>query len=171
MPKIKSKQKPSPANTPKNKPRYQPSATSTKARRHQQTKRREIPWFAIGMAGLVLVALVAMIVYRVTYTPVYPPEISAERAFQKYQKGVFVLDVRQPEEWDEYHVPGSTLIPLEQLADRLSELPLDEEIVVVCRSGNRSQEGRDILLNAGFTKVSSMAGGLLDWRVAGYPVE
>jgi len=42
---------------------------------------------------------------------------------------------------------------------------------VVCRSGNRSQEGRDILLEAGFEDVTSMAGGVLDWREAGYPVE
>jgi len=40
---------------------------------------------------------------------------------------------------------------------------------VVCRSGNRSQAGRDILLNAGFTKVTSMSGGLNEWRSLGFP--
>jgi rhodanese-related sulfurtransferase len=50
----------------------------------------------------------------------------------------------------------------------VNELPRDQEIVVVCRSGNRSQQGRDILLQAGFTQVTSMAGGLSQWRSAGY---
>lgn len=96
-----------------------------------------------------------------------PKEISVAQAFEKRQSGAFVLDVRQPEEWAEYHVPGSTLIPLGELESRLSELPRDQEIVVVCRSGNRSQEGRDILLNAGFSQVTSMAGGLIEWQASG----
>lgn len=100
-----------------------------------------------------------------------PGEISVSEAFTKYQNGAFVLDVRTPEEWNEFHAPNSTLIPLDQLPNRLNELPKDREIVVVCRSGNRSQQGRDILLNAGFTKVTSMTGGLTEWRAAGYPTE
>lgn len=98
-----------------------------------------------------------------------PSEISVEQAHEKYQNGVFLLDVREPEEWNEYHVPNTTLIPLGELASRVNELPKDQEIVVVCRSGNRSQEGRDILLQAGFTQVTSMAGGLKSWSSMGYP--
>lgn len=85
--------------------------------------------------------------------------------------GAFILDVREQSEWDEFHIPGATLIPLGQLASRVEELPKDQEIVVVCRSGNRSQEGRDILLDAGFDKVTSMAGGVTEWRSEGYPIE
>jgi rhodanese-related sulfurtransferase len=96
-------------------------------------------------------------------------EISVAEAFAKYEQGVFLLDVRDQEEWDSFHAPDTTLIPLDQLPDRVNELPKDQEIVVICRSGNRSQEGRDILLKAGFTNVSSMAGGLNEWRSAGYP--
>ena len=100
-----------------------------------------------------------------------PKEIGVADAFTKYQQGAFFLDVRTPEEWNEFHAPNSMLIPLDQLPSRLSELPKDKQIVVVCRSGNRSQQGRDILLNAGFTQVTSMTGGLTDWRAAGYPIE
>jgi len=96
-------------------------------------------------------------------------EISVSEALAKREAGAFILDVRQPEEWQEYHIPDSTLIPLGDLESRLSEVPKDQEIVVVCRSGNRSQQGRDILLNAGFAPVSSMAGGLKEWQSAGYP--
>jgi rhodanese-related sulfurtransferase len=50
-------------------------------------------------------------------------------------------------------------------------VPQDKDVVVVCRSGNRSQQGRDILVQAGFTRVTSMAGGVTDWRSQGLPVE
>jgi rhodanese-related sulfurtransferase len=80
------------------------------------------------------------------------------------------LDVRTQEEWDEYHVPNTTLIPLDQLPNRLSEVPKDKEIVVICRSGNRSQQGRDILLNAGYT-ATSVTGGVKEWYAKGYDIE
>jgi rhodanese-related sulfurtransferase len=76
--------------------------------------------------------------------------------------------VREPDEWVESHIPGATLIPLGELASRVSEVPQDQEVVVVCRSGNRSAEGRDILLSAGFEHVTSMAGGVNQWKAAGF---
>jgi hydroxyacylglutathione hydrolase len=96
-------------------------------------------------------------------------EISADKAFELYQNGTFFLDVRSGEEWDEFHAPDSTWIPLNQLPDRLGELPRDRLIVVVCRSGNRSAIGRDLLLNEGFTQVTSLEGGLKEWVASGYP--
>jgi rhodanese-related sulfurtransferase len=58
---------------------------------------------------------------------------------------------------------------LDELASRVNELPKDRPIVVVCRSGNRSQTGRDILLQAGIA-ATSMNGGLNEWRASGHPV-
>jgi rhodanese-related sulfurtransferase len=104
-------------------------------------------------------------------TTTLPAEISIDEAHELYQEGIFFLDVRTQEEWDEFHAPNSTLIPLDQLESRLHEVPEDEQIVVVCRSGNRSQAGRDILLNNGFNQITSMAGGLNAWRSAGYPIQ
>jgi rhodanese-related sulfurtransferase len=123
---------------------------------------------------LAVVGLIIFIILQIggnkANTASLPKEISVADALTKYQQGAFFLDVRTQEEWNEFHAPNSTLIPLDQLPSRLSELPKDKEIVVVCRSGNRSQQGRDILLNAGFTQVTSMTGGLNEWRAAGYPV-
>ena len=125
---------------------------------------------------LATVALVALFIFLIPpggggrSTATLAREVSVDEAYQLYQEGVFVLDVRTQEEWDEYHAPNTTLIPLDQLPARLSELPKDQEIVVVCRSGNRSQQGRDILLQAGFT-ATSMSGGLKEWYAKGYPVE
>ncbi len=100
-----------------------------------------------------------------------PPEISVDEAHTLYQNGAFVLDVRTPGEWDEYHAPNTTLIPLDELEARVNEVPRDKQVVLVCRSGNRSQVAYDILEQAGFDNMTSMSGGLKAWRSAGYPVE
>lgn len=98
-----------------------------------------------------------------------PPEITVQEAFSMREQGAFILDVREPYEWEAIHIPDATLIPLGALAQRVAEVPKDRDIVVVCRSGNRSQTGRDILLQAGFPRVTSMAGGVNQWRAAGFP--
>lgn len=98
-----------------------------------------------------------------------PKTISVDKAYELYQNGTFFLDVRTQDEWNEFHAPNSVLIPLDQLPDRIAELPDDQPIVVVCRSGNRSGTGRDILIEAGFTDVTSMDGGLTEWAASGYP--
>lgn len=99
-----------------------------------------------------------------------PSNINIAQAAALRDAGAFMLDVREPFEWQEYHMPGAVLIPLGQLPRRLNEVPKDRPIVVVCRSGNRSEVGRDILLQAGFTAVTSMDGGMRAWRNAGLPV-
>lgn len=99
-----------------------------------------------------------------------PANVSVQDAANLRTGGAFILDVREPSEWNEFHMPDSTLIPLGQLASRVSEVPKDRPIVVVCRSGNRSSVGRDTLLQAGWTNVTSMDGGLTTWRAQGLPV-
>lgn len=96
-------------------------------------------------------------------------EISVDQAAARQSAGALMLDVRQPDEWNEAHIEGATLIPLGELQNRLSEVPKDREIVVYCRSGNRSQTGAEILAKAGYSGVTSMAGGITDWQAAGYP--
>ncbi|MBI5946487.1 MAG: rhodanese-like domain-containing protein [Chloroflexi bacterium] len=125
---------------------------------------------------LAIVAFVAFIIYLIAQAggggkgTGLAAEVNSEAGYQMVQNGAFMLDVREQSEWDEYHAPMATLIPLGELQARLSELPKDKEILVVCRSGNRSQEGRDILLAAGFN-ATSMAGGMKDWYAKGYPIE
>src|SRR5215216_1907320 len=76
--------------------------------------------------------------------------ISVSEAFNKYQSGAFMLDVRTAEEWNQSHVPNAALVPLDQLSSRLNEIPKDKEIIVICSTATCSQQGRDILLDAGF---------------------
>lgn len=122
-----------------------------------------------------MLAFAALLVYLIAASGNAAPtalasEVNVDQAHEMYQNGVFVLDVRTQEEWDEYHAPNTTLIPLDQLQARINEVPKDREILVVCRSGNRSQQGRDILLAAGYN-ATSMAGGLKEWYARGYPIE
>lgn len=123
-----------------------------------------------------IVAVVALVIYLMVATASgagggLASNVSVDEAYSMVQDGAFVLDVREVSEWNEFHAPGATLIPLGELASRVDELPRDKPTVVVCRSGNRSQQGRDILLAAGFTQVTSMDGGLNQWRSSGYPIE
>ncbi|MDP1713179.1 MAG: rhodanese-like domain-containing protein [Anaerolineales bacterium] len=122
-----------------------------------------------------IVLFVAFVIYLIASssggnTGALAREVSVDEAYGMYQSGIFVLDVRTQEEWDEYHAPNATLIPLDQLQARINEVPKDQDILVVCRSGNRSQQGRDILLAAGY-HATSMAGGLKEWYAKGYPIE
>jgi rhodanese-related sulfurtransferase len=135
---------------------------------------KRLLWIIAGIV-LIIVIVTSAIVFSgqnktqaISQKASLPTEISVDEAATKRDQGAFILDVRQPEEWNEYHIPGATLIPLGDLPSRLSEVPKGQEIVVVCRSGNRSREGRDILLNNGFSSVTSMSGGLKEWSAKGY---
>lgn len=77
---------------------------------------------------------------------------------------VTILDVREDWEFKEGHIPGAKLIPLGTLPDRLKELNSAQPVIVVCRSGNRSAQGSQILTKAGFQQVFNMSGGMLQWK-------
>jgi rhodanese-related sulfurtransferase len=98
-------------------------------------------------------------------------EITAAEAYEKYQAGAFFLDVRTQDEYEKGHIARSVLIPLDELETRLSEVPRDQDVVVVCRSGPRSKEGAAILRQDGYTRVTCMTRGLQAWVEAGYPLE
>jgi len=86
---------------------------------------------------------------------------------------VQLVDVREPAEWAETGVPqGAALIPLGDLEARAAaELAADGPVYVICRSGNRSRTGSDILVGLGFSEVYNVDGGFIAWLDAGLPVE
>ncbi|MBE7533935.1 MAG: rhodanese-like domain-containing protein [Chloroflexi bacterium] len=89
----------------------------------------------------------------------------------KERDDVVLLDVREQWEYDEGHIPGVTLIPMNEVASRLSEIPTDKEVIVTCRSGNRSGQIADFLRAQGFDNVHNMQGGIIAWEAAGLPVD
>jgi rhodanese-related sulfurtransferase len=80
--------------------------------------------------------------------------------------GAWLLDVREDDEWAAGHVPGARHIPLGQLGARTAEVPHDEAIYVICRSGARSGRAAQALTGAGWEAVN-VAGGMQDWAAAG----
>lgn len=80
----------------------------------------------------------------------------------------FLLDVREPYEYAEGHIEGARLLPLGELGRRLNELPRDREILVICRSGNRSGMATRQLVQAGYQAVN-LSGGMIGWQRAGFP--
>jgi adenylyltransferase/sulfurtransferase len=80
------------------------------------------------------------------------------------EKQPFVLiDVREPHEFQICRIPGSTLIPLGEIPKRMHELDSASEIVVHCRSGQRSARAVEFLMRAGFQKIHNLKGGILAW--------
>jgi len=75
----------------------------------------------------------------------------------------YLLDVREPNEFKIGRIPGSTLIPLGEVPQRFQEIPKDKEIVVHCKMGGRSAKAVKQLVDAGFTRVQNLKGGILAW--------
>ncbi len=91
--------------------------------------------------------------------------ISAGELAEKLSAGKPVLiDVREPYEFAEGHVPGAVNIPLGSLPSRVADLDPAVETVLICRSGHRSKTAASRLKRAGFTDVASVRGGTLAWR-------
>ncbi len=83
-----------------------------------------------------------------------------------------LVDVRSAFEFDhDGHIAGARLLPLQDLMRHAGELPQDEEIVVVCRSGNRSMVACQQLQGMGFSKIKNFRGGMIAWSMAGLPME
>ena len=97
------------------------------------------------------------------------PEIDVDELAKRQGDGSFVLDVRQPDEYVEAHVPGAVLIPLNELAARQDEIPADRPVLVICGSGPRSARAVEALRAAGYD-ATNVVGGTNAWIDAGFPV-
>ena len=97
------------------------------------------------------------------------PEATLEDLSRALDRGATVIDVREPGEYVDGHVPGARLVPMTQLPSRLGELDRSARLYVVCASGGRSSAMADLLTAAGFDAVS-VAGGTAGWRRTGRPV-
>jgi adenylyltransferase/sulfurtransferase len=93
------------------------------------------------------------------------PEISAQevKKMMDEKKPFVLIDVREPHEFQICRIPGSKLIPLREVPKRINELNSADEIVVHCRSGQRSARAVEFLINSGFQKIHNLRGGILAW--------
>ena len=97
------------------------------------------------------------------------PEIDLDSFARRQRDGARVVDVREPGEYVEGHVPGAVPVPMGQLPGRLGELDSSEPVYVLCASGNRSSAMTDVLTAAGF-EAYSVAGGTQGWAESGRPL-
>ena len=97
------------------------------------------------------------------------PTISVDQLEVALRDGANLIDVREPDEYAEAHVPDAHLVPMSQLAHRLDELDKTAPVYVVCASGNRSGAMTDLLVATGFDAYS-VTGGTSGWIRSGREV-
>jgi len=93
-------------------------------------------------------------------------DISALEVKQRLdaEENIFIMDVRQPDEYAQGYVPKACLIPLGEIDQRLDQIPQDRPVIVVCRSGGRSATASQKLDDHGFDNIYNMLGGTLGWK-------
>lgn len=94
------------------------------------------------------------------------PSVTVQDLAQALKAGepVFLLDVREPDEFAFARIQGAVNIPLGKLKEEMASLPSDKRIVVVCRSGARSARAVWVLLDRGFRDVKNLDGGMIEWE-------
>ncbi|HET9076572.1 MAG TPA: rhodanese-like domain-containing protein [Acidimicrobiales bacterium] len=95
-------------------------------------------------------------------TDSHPLEVDLDTFARAHAAGATVLDVRNPDEYDQAHVPGAVLIPLGELAARQDEIPDADPLYVICAVGGRSLTAAQALVGAGYPAIS-VAGGTNGW--------
>jgi rhodanese-related sulfurtransferase len=105
--------------------------------------------------------------------PLEAPSIAPSELSERRVSGTapVVIDVRTAEEYAAGHVPGALNIPFDQVAQRISEIEAPHGVALYCMLGPRARMGESALLNAGYTSVLHLEGGLAAWQAAGLPVE
>lgn len=85
---------------------------------------------------------------------------------------VVLIDVREPDEFRGEHIKGAHHIPLGSIPSKLAELEKHKtkQVLLYCRSGNRSSAAANMMVKAGFTNVGHLAGGIMAWKAESYPV-
>jgi adenylyltransferase/sulfurtransferase len=94
------------------------------------------------------------------------PAISVQELKERLQKNhVLLVDVREPFEYDIAKIDGATLLPLGELPERMTELPRNKQIVIMCKSGSRSAQATAFLQQQGFQDVYNLQGGINAWAI------
>ena len=94
------------------------------------------------------------------------PTIEVAQVPDPIPAGVTVIDVREPVEWHHGRIDGAVHIPITEIPVRAEELPVDQQLLVVCKVGSRSAQVTAFLREKGFEAIN-LAGGMIDWAEAG----
>jgi rhodanese-related sulfurtransferase len=161
------------ANAQKPKSHQKTPPKSAQVKKQTQKQKSSMTWL-IPVAVVVVAAIIGAIFLLNQNAPAsaskLPANMSISEASQRFADGAYLLDVRTVTEWNEHHIDGAVLIPLDELSARISEVPTDQDVLIICRSGNRSVDARNILRAAGLARTTSINGGINAWIGAGLPV-
>ena len=102
--------------------------------------------------------------WRQFLTPVRSVKADEAREMQKENPDLFILDVRQPGEYEEGHIAGASLIPMASLPDKMDSLDKDADTLVYCAIGGRSRVAAQMLAGNGFKKIYNLTGGFKAWN-------
>ncbi|OGF55001.1 MAG: hypothetical protein A2Z21_05345 [Candidatus Fraserbacteria bacterium RBG_16_55_9] len=147
-------------------------------------KRKATSW-AVGVVGLVVVAGVALGVWFIlTNRATDPPlgDVSVRQAKDLIQghhddPNFVVLDVRTPQEYDQGHISGEGITPVNldfyaaDFREQLAKLDRVKTYLVYCRTGNRSAKTVDLMKELGFRGIYNLEGGITAWQEAGQPLK
>jgi sulfur-carrier protein adenylyltransferase/sulfurtransferase len=98
--------------------------------------------------------------------------LSVEEAKTKLEGGeVALIDVREPGEYAEGHLPGAKLMPVNSVPQRQAEFPSDKPLLFVCAVGQRSALAAEFAAAFGHKDLFNLEGGTVAWREAGLPIE
>lgn len=124
--------------------------------------------------GIIIAVSAVIIHYTQTQLPnttISYGDLTVEEAKSLIESNssIVIVDVRTREEYDSGHIEGAVLIPVSELEDRLNELSKEDELLIYCRTGNRSTNSVNILKANGYTKIFHLKDGITAWIQAGYP--
>lgn len=110
-------------------------------------------------------AVTRLIDYEEFCNPVNNTDITPSEVKQQLDNNseIVLIDVREPDEWEAGHVAVATHIRLSEIPQRMAEIPRDKDVVMICRSGGRSENARQFLARSGYTRVKNMIGGMRRW--------
>lgn len=90
--------------------------------------------------------------------------VTTDESLEFWRNEGLFIDVRTSEEYAQGHVPGAIQIPLKELSVRMSEIPKDRKVHIICRSGNRSSNATLSLIDQQYDNVYNVSGGMLQWK-------
>ncbi len=141
------------------------------SKRSTPSRKSRLPYLlgVVGVAAAALVFAVSTLGAQAS-SDASLTTIDVRELRQSLAGEITLLDVREPYEYEAGHVEGAQLMPLANVVALAADLPKDQPVYVVCRSGNRSLQASNALIEAGFQDVRNVDGGMIAWEAAGFDV-
>ena len=123
------------------------------------------------MKKLVLAVILVCIVSSLALAGAQDISSREAKALLEKNRNIFLLDVRTPQENSQARLPGSVLIPINELEGRIKEVPGNKTILVYCAVGSRSKPVAEYLSKNGYKDVYNMTDGIVGWYRNGFPLQ